>query len=68
MLNIKESLDTENSTLQRVMLFLGWSKWNLNIKDTEMEELKEKIKEDKKQQRKTKSKKGGYQSRGYKSR
>ena len=68
MLNVKESLDTENSTLQRIMLFLGWSKWNLNIKDTEMEELKEKIKEDKKQQRKNKSKKGGYKSRGYKSR
>ena len=65
MLNIKEALDTENSVLQRIMLFSGWSKWNLNIKDTEMEELEARIKERKKQERKNRSKRGGYKPKQY---
>ena len=63
-LNIQESLNSENSALQRMLLFLGWSKWNLNIKDSEMEALKQKIKDDKKKNKKSKN--SGFQPKEFK--
>lgn len=31
--NIREATSSDNETWQRIALFLGWSKWNLGIKD-----------------------------------
>ena len=33
--NIKAAMDNEHQLMKRVALGLGWSKWSLNIKDTE---------------------------------
>jgi hypothetical protein len=50
--NVRESLDNQHSTLERALMFSGWSKWNLGIGDSEkIEEVKETIKEKKKKQK-----------------
>ena len=35
-LNVRESLDNQHSAFQRALMFSGWSKWNLDIPDTEI--------------------------------
>tara|TARA_Y100000356_G_scaffold60988_1_gene49584 strand:- start:419 stop:985 length:567 start_codon:yes stop_codon:yes gene_type:complete len=50
--NIKEALDEDNATWQRIALALGWSRWSLGIEDAEVETVKTEIKERKKEQRK----------------
>ena len=46
--NIREALNNKNSTLQRALMFLGWSKYNLGIEDEKIKEVKETIKVKKK--------------------
>jgi hypothetical protein len=41
---------------QRIALVMGWNKWDLGIKDTEIQEAREKVKEEKKEERKQKTK------------
>ena len=54
--NVRESLDNQHNALQRVLMFGGWSKWNLGIGDSEkILEVKETIKEKKKIESKIKS-------------
>jgi len=57
--NVRESLNNQHSALQRILMFCGWSKWNLGIKDEKIEKIKKKVKKDKKKKAKfgTKSKK-----------
>ena len=50
--NVREALDSENTSLQRIMLMLGWSQYNIGIENVELKELKEKIKERKKKEKK----------------
>ena len=48
-LNIRQSLNNQHEALQRVLMFGGWSQWNLGIGDSDkMIEVKETIKEKKK--------------------
>jgi len=54
--NIREALNNQNSTLQRALMFLGWSKYNLGIEDVKIQEVKEIVKEKKKVISKEKSK------------
>ena len=41
--NVKESLDNQHNALERVLMFSGWSKWNLGIEDVEREKKKQKF-------------------------
>ena len=40
-MNIRQSLDNENSAYQRVLMFLGWSQYNLGIQNKEVQEIKD---------------------------
>jgi hypothetical protein len=41
--NIRESLNNQHDAMQRVLLFSGWSKWNLGIEDITKEKKKQKF-------------------------
>ena len=57
-LNLSEAFNADNDAWQRIALGLGWSRWELGVTNEEIEQLKEIIKEKKKQERKkTKTKK-----------
>ena len=46
--NIKDSLDDQNETWQRIALMLGWNRWELRMdKPEEDERIKEEIKKEK---------------------
>ena len=47
--NVRSALESENAWWQRVALGLGWSKWELGIEDTEIQEVKNRIKNTNKQ-------------------
>ena len=47
--NVQEALNNENTAMQRVLMFLGWSQYNLGIKDNTVKEVKEEIKIKKKE-------------------
>ena len=38
--NVSAALDNNNSTIQRILLGLGWNTWDLNIKNEENELIK----------------------------
>jgi hypothetical protein len=42
-LNMRESLDNQNSAFERLLMFSGWSKWNLGIEDVEKSKGKQKF-------------------------
>jgi hypothetical protein len=50
--NIKQALDSENETWQRIALMLGWNTWDLGVKDKEIQRIKEEIKGNKKSNKK----------------
>ena len=50
--NVRDALNSDYTTLQRALLALGWSRYNLGIEDTKVEEVKENIKESKKREKK----------------
>ena len=56
MRNIDNALDSNNETWQRLALVLGWSTWDLGIKDQDLIRLKEEIKTQKKETKKIQSK------------
>ena len=51
LLNIDNAMDSRNETWKRVALILGWSTWDLGIKDPDLEALKLEVKEQKKQEK-----------------
>ena len=56
--NVRQSLDNQNSAFHRVLMFLGWSQYNLGIENKEVEEVKARVK--------SKKKKGQASLKGYK--
>ena len=46
--NIKQALDSENDTWQRIALMLGWNTWDVGVKDKEIKKIKEEVKGNKK--------------------
>ena len=40
--NVRESLDNQHNALERVLMFGGWSKWNLGIPNEEVKKSKKK--------------------------
>ena len=64
--NVRSAIDSENAWWQRLALGLGWSKWELGIEDTELKEVKEKIKNNNRQiNKETKSKKRQFKKRTF---
>jgi hypothetical protein len=47
MLNLDNAMDSNNEWWQRVALVLGWSTWDLGIKDKDIEQAKLELKQDK---------------------
>ena len=56
MLNVDNALDSNNEFWQRAALLLGWSTWDLGIKDPDIEGIKTEIKAEKKVESKKKQK------------
>jgi hypothetical protein len=50
--NVRQALNNQNTAFQRVLMFLGWSQYNLDIKNEKIEDIKEKIKSEKKKKKK----------------
>ena len=46
--NLREAANRDNTNMQRLFLLFGWSKWNLGIKDPELEKLRKQVKRKKK--------------------
>ena len=53
--NIREAMNSDNETWQRVALFLGWSTWNFGIKPQAVIDAKQQVKEIQKEERKKKN-------------
>ena len=49
--NLRQALNSENEAYQRVLMFLGWSQYNLGIKNQKIEEVKKKVKSKKKKKK-----------------
>ena len=54
LVNVREAFVGDHEMWQRVALVMGWNKWDLGVKDAEIEEAREKVKEQKKEDRKKK--------------
>ena len=53
--NIREALNSDNETFERVAMFLGWSSWNFGIKNQKVMSARQEIKEIKAEERKVKA-------------
>ncbi len=42
--NVRQSLDNQNAAYQRVLMFGGWSQYNLDVENEKMEKIKAKTK------------------------
>jgi len=51
-MNVRESLNSQHTALERVLMFSGWSQWNLGIPNEEIESIKENIKKKSKKKKK----------------
>jgi len=49
--NVRQSLNNQNEALQRVLMFGGWSQWNLGIENEKMEKIKAKTKKKRKKKK-----------------
>ena len=52
--NVRQSLNNQHSALERVLMFSGWSQWNLGVENEKMKDIKERVKGKKSKKRKTK--------------
>jgi len=55
--NVRQSLDDQHNAFHRLLMFLGWSQYNLGIENKEIEYYKDKVKKANKQTRKSKKSK-----------
>jgi len=42
--NVRQALNNEHEAWERVLMFLGWSQYNLNLENKKMEKIKQKVK------------------------
>jgi len=54
--NLEEAITGNHETWKRVAMTLGWSRWELGLKDEEVEAAREEVKEEKKVEREVKQK------------
>jgi hypothetical protein len=52
LVNVREAFVGDHEMWQRVALALGWSKWDVNVKDAEVEEARKQVKENRKEEKK----------------
>jgi hypothetical protein len=54
--NIKQALDSDHQTWQRIAMMLGWNRWDVGVKDSDVLKIKEEVKKN----QKTNQKSSGY--------
>ena len=54
--NIKQALDSDHQTWQRIAMMLGWNRWDVGVKDSDVLKIKEEVKNN----QKTNQKSSGY--------
>jgi len=52
--NMQEVLNNQHTVMERILMFWGWTQYNLNIENKELQEIKDKIKKDKEKKKKKK--------------
>ena len=52
--NLEEAITGQHETWKRVAMALGWSRWELGLKDEEVEAAREEVKEEKKEEKRIK--------------
>jgi len=55
--NIKQALDSDHQTWQRIAMMLGWNRWDVGVKDSDVLKIKEEVKRNKKINKKSSYKK-----------
>jgi len=50
--NVREAIVGDHEMWQRVALVMGWSKWDVGVKDAEVEEARKQVKENRKEEKK----------------
>ena len=56
-MNLRQAANTENEWWQRLAMAMGWSQWDVGVKNEEVEHLKGKIKQNKKRSKKARKNK-----------
>jgi len=51
--NIKQALDSDHQTWQRIAMMLGWNRWDVGVKDSDVLKIKEEVKHNKKTNKKS---------------
>ncbi len=52
MVNVREAFVGDHEMWQRVALVMGWNKWDLNVRDAEVDDARKKVKDQKKEDKK----------------
>ena len=55
-INVRDAMDNQYTTFQRVMMMFGYNKWNQGIGDRKIEAIKKKVKNKKKSKGRSKQK------------
>ena len=50
--NLEEAITGNHLTWQKIMLLMGWNRWDVGVKDEELEKAKEEVKEERKEKKK----------------
>ena len=50
--NLEEAITGNHLTWQRIMLVMGWNRWDVGVKDEELEKAKEEVREERKEKKK----------------
>ena len=57
-MNLREALNQENEAWQRIAMSLGWNRWDVGVKNQDVEEIKDQLKNQKTYKRKKSKLKG----------
>jgi len=64
--NIKQALDSDHQTWQRIAMMLGWNRWDVGVKDSDVLKIKEEVKKNKSNNKKSRKKSSSKKSFGTK--
>ena len=65
LVNVREAFVGDHEMWQRIALVMGWNKWDLNVEDAQIQEAREKVKQQKKEDKKKKKPSEGKEVRCY---
>jgi len=54
--NVKQALDSDNATWQRIAMMLGWNRWDVGVKDSDILRIKGEVKKNKSNNKKVTNK------------